>query len=229
MSKTQKTRILIVDDDLDVREMLATVLTEQGHDISTAEDGFDALLQMKTAIPELVISDLNMPRMSGFEFISVVRRRFPQVLVIAMSGAYEAGDVVPGGIIADAFYAKGPSAKLNTLQELVRNVLRTSASLAKAHTKQSAPVWVPKNGKDARGVPYIVLTCTDCLRSFPINVSTEVSTAVMETTCIFCLNSVRYIIDFSLTVASPSKTLGVATVEGVSSGMVDQGRSGRGD
>jgi CheY-like chemotaxis protein len=224
MSKTPKARILIVDDDSDIREMLATLLTEQGHEISTAEDGFDALLQMKSAPPQLVISDLNMPRMSGFEFLSVVRRRFPHIPVIAMSGAYEAGDVVPGGIIADAFYAKGPSANLNPLQELVRDLLRTSASLTKAHTKLSAPVWVPRNGKDARGVPYIVLTCTDCLRSFPLNVSTEISTAVMETPCIFCLNSVRYIIDFSLTVASPDKKLGVATVEGV--GVADRSRSG---
>lgn len=224
MSKTPKARILIVDDDSDIREMLTALLTEQGHEISTAEDGFDALLQMKSAPPQLVISDLNMPRMSGFEFLSVVRRRFPHIPVIAMSGAYEAGDVVPGGIIADAFYAKGPSANLNPLQELVRDLLRTSASLTKAHTKLSAPVWVPRNGKDARGVPYIVLTCTDCLRSFPLNVSTEISTAVMETPCIFCLNSVRYIIDFSLTVASPDKKLGVATVEGV--GVADRSRSG---
>lgn len=224
MSKTPKARILIVDDDSDIREMLTALLTEQGHEISTAEDGFDALLQMKSAPPQLVISDLNMPRMSGFEFLSVVRRRFPHIPVIAMSGAYEAGDVVPGGIIADAFYAKGPSANLNPLQELVRDLLRTSASLTKAHTKLSAPVWVPRNGKDARGVPYIVLTCADCLRSFPLNVSTEISTAVMETPCIFCLNSVRYIIDFSLTVASPDKKLGVATVEGV--GVADRSRSG---
>ena len=47
-----------------------------------------------------------MPQMSGFEFLSVVRRRFPELLVVAMSGAYDSGDSVPGGVIADAFYAK---------------------------------------------------------------------------------------------------------------------------
>jgi DNA-binding response OmpR family regulator len=76
---------------------------------------------------DLVISDLNMPQMSGFEFLSVIRRRVPQVLVIAMSGAYAAGDEVPGGVIADAFYAKGPSDP-GTLVKLVANLLRTSAS-----------------------------------------------------------------------------------------------------
>ena len=48
-----------------------------------------------------------MPQMSGFELLSVVRRRFPEIPVIAVSGAYETGDRVPGGVIADAFFAKG--------------------------------------------------------------------------------------------------------------------------
>src|SRR6185436_11902208 len=97
----------------------------KGYEVSTAEDGFDALLQMKSKVPEVIVSDLNMPQMSGFEFLSVVRRRFPQVLVIAMSGAYKAGDAVPGGIIADAFYGKGSDSPA-TLLRLVADLLQTS-------------------------------------------------------------------------------------------------------
>src|SRR5678815_5645894 len=104
MSDTGKKRILIVDDEQSIRATVAMLLATRGYETSSAEDGFDALLQMRSRVPELVISDLNMPRMSGFEFLSVVRRRFPEVLVIAMSGAYTAGDAVPGGVIADAFY-----------------------------------------------------------------------------------------------------------------------------
>ena len=207
MPKTPKHRILIVDDDQSVRSTVALLLSDEGYKISSAQNGFDALLQMKSRTPDLVISDLNMPQMSGFEFLSVIRRRFPQVLVVAMSGAYAAGDEVPGGVIADAFYAKGPGDP-GALVELVANLLRTSALRAVAHTRQSAPVWVPRNGKDSRGIPYIVLTCTECLRSFPLNVPSEVTGTVMETPCIFCLNEVRYIIDFSLSVASPRKKLG---------------------
>jgi hypothetical protein len=47
-----------------------------------------------------------MPQMSGFELLSVVRRRFPEILVVASSGAYDASEI-PSGVIADAFYAKG--------------------------------------------------------------------------------------------------------------------------
>ena len=207
MPNTPTNPILIVDDDQNNRATVAMLLAAKGYEISTAEHGFDALLQMKSRVPELVISDLNMPQMSGFEFLSVIRRRFPKVLVIAMSGAYDAADAIPGGVIADAFYAKGandPRAILN----LVADLLRDSASRTVAHTRQSAPVWVPRNGNDSRGIPYIVLTCTECLRSFPLNVSAEVTATVMETPCIFCLNEVRYIIDFSLSVASPKKQTG---------------------
>lgn len=206
MSEFSKNKILVVDDDPSIRETIAMLLSDEGYKVSVAEDGFDALLQMKSNIPELVVSDLNMPQMSGFEFLSVVRRRFPQVLVLAMSGAYTAGDAVPGGVIADAFYAKGTD-EPRRMVRLVADLLQISASRAIAHIRQAAPVWVPRNGHDSKGMPYVVLTCTECLRSFPLNVPAEVTASVMETPCIFCLNEVRYIVDFSLSVASPKKRI----------------------
>ena len=202
MSDTSKHRILVVDDDPSIRSTVAMLLADYGYEVSTAEDGFDALLQMKSRVPELIVSDLNMPQMSGFEFLSVVRRRFPQISVIAMSGAYDSGDAVPGGVIADAFYAKGRSDP-QTLLHTVAEMIRTSAAHAKDHERESAPVWIPRNGKDSHGIPYVVLTCTECLRSFPLSVITEDLQKIQETPCLFCPNTVRYIIDFSLSVASP--------------------------
>ena len=108
MQDTSGQQILVVDDEPSIRESLALLLSLAGYEVATAEDGFDALLQIKRSLPDVIVSDLNMPQMSGFEFLSVVRRRFPQIPVVAMSGAY-GGDGVPGGIIADAFYAKGRS------------------------------------------------------------------------------------------------------------------------
>ena len=113
MSTLSKALILLVDDDPSIRDTLATLLLGHGYDVFTARDGFDALLQLKRVVPDLIISDLNMPKMSGFEFLSVVRRRFPQVSVIASSGAY-VQEVVPSGVIADAFYAKVKTARKNS-------------------------------------------------------------------------------------------------------------------
>jgi hypothetical protein len=152
-------------------------------------------------IPDVIISDLNMPKMSGFEFLSVVRRRFPKISVIASSGAY-GSRAVPTGVLADAFYAKGEDS-LETLLNNVADLIQTSAQQASAHQEGSAPVWIPRKGKDSNGTPYIVITCTECLRSFPLNVTGEENTEVLETRCLFCSNKVKYIIDFSLSVSSP--------------------------
>jgi CheY-like chemotaxis protein len=196
-------QILLVDDDASVRNTLAMLLTSVGYDVATAKDGFEALLHLKRALPDVIISDLNMPQMSGFEFLSVARRRFPEILVIAMSGAYQEGSTVPGGVIADGFYPKGSHPK--ALFATVADLIKTASVRQAAHRKESAPVWIPRNGKDAKGVPYIVLTCTECLRSFPLSVGEELTPEVRETPCLFCANRVRYIIDFSRSVTSPRR------------------------
>jgi CheY-like chemotaxis protein len=201
-NNSTKHEILIVDDDQLVRSSLVMLLEASGYNVTTAIHGFDALLQLKRRVPAIVLSDLNMPQMSGFEFLSVVRRRFPEVSVIAMSGAYHSGESVPGGVIADAFYSKGQSTP-DVLLGILAGLIKTSAAHAVDHQRESAPVWIPRNGKDSHGVPYVVLTCTECLRSFPLSVLTEDLQKIQETPCLFCPNTVRYIIDFSLEIASP--------------------------
>ena len=203
MSYPTKYQILLVDDEPSIRESLGTLLTASGYEVAAANNGFDALLQLKRTSPDVIISDLNMPEMSGFEFLSVVRRRFPQIPVVAISGAYDQGSDVPGGVIADAFCPKGQHPKM--LLETVANVIQTSVERSNAHRRESAPVWIPRNGKDSHGKPFIVLTCAECLRSFPLSVTDEGLQTIQETPCMFCSNTVRYVIDFSIDVASPAK------------------------
>jgi CheY-like chemotaxis protein len=200
MSNPSKHLILVVDDDPAIRNNLVMLLQSSGYNVNIAINGFDALSQMKRMLPSIVISDLNMPEMSGFEFLSVVRRRFPRIPMIAMSGAYHSGDAVPGGVIADAFYSKGESGP-EALLQIVADLIRTSPARAVDHERESAPVWIPRNEKDSYGIPYVVLTCTECLRSFPLNVETEDLQKIQETSCLFCPNTVRYIIDFSRSIA----------------------------
>ena len=114
-------------------------------------------------------------------------------------------------MIADAFYAKGHS-NPGMLLRIVAGLIQTSVAHAVDHERESAPVWIPRNGKDSHGIPYVVLTCTDCLRSFPLSVATEDLQKIQETPCLFCPNTVRYIIDFSLAIASPRPELEPAAV-----------------
>jgi CheY-like chemotaxis protein len=127
MAEELKHRILVVDDDESTRECIAERLASQGYEVSTAEDGFDALLQLTREPPDVVISDLNMPNMSGFELLPVVRRVLPHTLLIAMSGAYE-GEAIPEGVTADAFVAKGQAPE--RLLSATAHLIRASAALA---------------------------------------------------------------------------------------------------
>jgi CheY-like chemotaxis protein len=207
MNTATRGHVLVVDDEAMVRDSTSMLLRSAGYDVRTAENGFDGLLQLAAGPVDVVISDLNMPQMSGFELMSVVRRRFPEIVVIAISGAYDSGDQVPGGVIADAFYAKGhhhPEDLLRTITEL----LSTKEARAVSHNRQSAPVWIPRNGNDSNGVPFIVLTCTQCLRSFSLSVLHENVQEIQETPCLFCSSPVRYVIDFSIDVISPEKARG---------------------
>jgi CheY-like chemotaxis protein len=200
MVPKSKTRILVVEDDATVRLTISKLLGDEGYDVSIANDGFDALLQLQQRIPDLILSDLNMPQMSGFELLSVVRRRFPEILVVASSGAY-VSSAIPNGVIADAFYAKGQESAAQLLT-IIANLIRRGPS---GHKGENAPVWIPRNGTDHNGKPFVVLTCTQCLRSFPFTVDHEPTAEVLKTPCIYCPHEVTYIIDFSRSVNSPEK------------------------
>src|ERR1700735_5383407 len=135
----QRARLLIVDDDVDLRTTLPMILAGVGYRVRSPGDGFSALTEIRTEMPDILISDLNMPGMSGFELLSVVRRRFPSIQVIAMSGAFS-GNAVPPGIVADAFYEKGSNP--GSLLEIVKMMARGMPSSVH-HPSAPAPIWIP--------------------------------------------------------------------------------------
>jgi CheY-like chemotaxis protein len=177
--------ILFVDDDDAVRRLTPLVLTSKGYEVRSAGDGLEALQLMKELVPELVISDLRMPRMSGFEFLSIVRRKYPHLPVIAISGEFMSGTETMG--IADVFFPKGaytPNQLCDTVAELLEHPPQRGEL-------ESPPIWVPVGPSGE-----VVLTCTDCLRSFPVRVCPpEVGNPLRETDCIVCGSHLRYCID----------------------------------
>src|SRR3990172_2940336 len=86
-------RVLVVDDEAVNRELISDILASEGYDVVTAQDGLDALNHLAVPLPDVIISDLRMPRMSGVEFLAVVRRKYPDVPLIAISGEFEGNEV----------------------------------------------------------------------------------------------------------------------------------------
>jgi len=137
-----KTGVLVVDDEPMIRTSMSLVLAQIGYLVRSAGDGFSALVELQKELPNILVSDLNMPGMNGFELLSVVRRRFPSVQTIAMSGAFS-GDGVPSGVAADAFYPKGSGMGffLRVMESLPR-LDRMSPN----HPGASAPILDQRSG-----------------------------------------------------------------------------------
>ncbi len=79
-------RILVIDDDMQMREMLRQVLERAGYEVEDAADGKIGLHIQRQEPVDLVITDLIMPEKEGIETIRELRRDFPQLKIVAISG-----------------------------------------------------------------------------------------------------------------------------------------------
>jgi CheY-like chemotaxis protein len=89
--------LLVVDDEPGIRELMAMMLEAEGYSVMAAQDGLEASKMMATKPVDVVITDLLMPERDGLEFIAEIRKKYPAVKIIAMSG---------GGHIARDSYLK---------------------------------------------------------------------------------------------------------------------------
>ncbi len=79
-------RLLVVDDEKVIREILADFLSMEGFHVRTAEDGQEALGELSRARFDLVLSDLKMPNLGGIELLAAIQKHSPQVVTIIMTG-----------------------------------------------------------------------------------------------------------------------------------------------
>lgn len=80
-------QVLLVNDEPLIRTLISRYLVAAGYAVRVAVDGLAALKELRDGLPDMIISDLKVPNMSGTEFLDIVRKRFPQIPVIVISGA----------------------------------------------------------------------------------------------------------------------------------------------
>lgn len=83
-------RILLIDDDEQLRNMMIQMLTHDGHQLSVASDGEEGLAMSRSAQPDLIITDVLMPKMDGIELILALQKLDLNVPIVAMSGGRRA-------------------------------------------------------------------------------------------------------------------------------------------
>jgi pilus assembly protein CpaE len=121
-------RILFVDDEEQIRKLLSTWLARHGYSVTLANDGWEALKAIRANAPDLVITDVNMPNMNGFELTRRLRsdHRTARIPVVMLSARKQADDVLTGYAEGADEYIPKPvemavlSAKIEVLIKRVR-------------------------------------------------------------------------------------------------------------
>src|SRR5437016_3118712 len=86
----QQFRVLVVEDDSDYAFLLATLLRREGYTAVIAQDGLHALQRIFTEQPDLIVLDLHLPLLDGYDVLEELRAHQPETAVIVVSGAPDA-------------------------------------------------------------------------------------------------------------------------------------------
>lgn len=120
-----KKNILVVDDDRVMLKFISKLLTREGHDVVTAEDGFAALTLLSTFTPDIMFFDLIMPKIDGNKLIQIVRSMPPlkHCYLVIISAAVAEIDFDFEQTGADSYIAKGP---FSSMSEHIKEVIEAS-------------------------------------------------------------------------------------------------------
>lgn len=120
---TQRKSLLVVEDSITSRSLLKSILESNGYQVTTAVDGIDALTTLRTGQFDLVVSDVEMPRMDGFDLTAKIRqepklRELPVILVTALDSREDKERGIDVG--ADAYIVKSSFDQSNLLEVIRR-------------------------------------------------------------------------------------------------------------
>ncbi len=129
-------RLLVVDDEAKLLRAVAVTLREEGYEVATARSGADALVAVNASVPDLIISDIRMPGMDGYQLARALRSnpRTELIPVIFLTAKGERKDRLAGiraGV--DAYLTKpfDPEELLAVASNILSRVERTSAELSR--------------------------------------------------------------------------------------------------
>ncbi|MHB1843288.1 MAG: response regulator [Deltaproteobacteria bacterium] len=156
------TRILVVDDEKDLRSLLEYNLTQSGFQIETAEDGRTALAKLKSGAPDLVVLDLLLPDISGTEVLKAIKRSERPIPVLLLTAKGEEVDRLVGFELgADDYVVKPFSVRELILR--IRAILRRgedATTSTERYLHGDLEIDVPRHQVLVEGKP-VVLTALE--------------------------------------------------------------------
>lgn len=115
--------ILVVDDDPEVRHVLRAILESAGYLVAEADNGRQALVECRQQRVDLIITDLVMPDVEGIETIKIVRKTYPGLRIIAISGAF-GGEYLRIAQLLGADVALPKPLRMDSLLAAVRQIFQ---------------------------------------------------------------------------------------------------------
>ncbi len=122
MASLTSQKILIVDDEKDIRTMLKILLTKEGYEADTASGGFDALKKIESTFYPLIISDIRMPDLSGLELLKFVQEKSPRSIMILIT-AYASNETAIEGMKHGAYDYITKPFKIDEIKIVIKNAL----------------------------------------------------------------------------------------------------------
>ena len=116
--------VLVVDDDHDLRYILSVRLVSAGYMVYGAADGLEALVQMEKYSVDVVLTDYRMPKMDGFEFLSLCRMKWPGTPVVVFSA--EQDDLAHEAVERGAFAWVRKGSEYTMLLEILAAAVQQS-------------------------------------------------------------------------------------------------------
>jgi DNA-binding NtrC family response regulator len=118
-----KAKILVVDDVDTIARVYARFLEREGYQVQIAFNGEEALLQYEKFKPDLIISDIRMPNMSGFDLATEIRKRNPDQKIILMTGYADEVEVLEQQKSHGFPFFTKPADLQTTVSKIVKDVL----------------------------------------------------------------------------------------------------------
>lgn len=132
---TEELKVLVVDDEELLRNLLVRILEREGYSVSTAAGGKQALATLEKSEYEVMLSDVKMPEMSGYELLQAARKKYPRMAVVMMTAFgddYTIREALQLG--ADGYLSK-PFKSHDVTAELQRARMKAASDPARTRPK----------------------------------------------------------------------------------------------
>ena len=142
MPNHKKTRILIIDDDIGFRDLLRIHLSAAGYEVQVAEDGVTGGRALLAQTPDLIVSDLNMPFLDGFELLSLLHSdaETAKIPVILLSGRSDGDTMAKAVELGAADFLTKPVTRDQLLESIEACLSRTTRRIDPPDYGSTPPV-----------------------------------------------------------------------------------------